>query len=239
MTTTLVSTPQRDGLHAGVRAMLPLAISCAPFGMAVGATIATSNVDLAPTLSAALLMFGGSAQLAAVEMLDAGAAPLYIVLAAAMINARFVAYSAGLAPLFPTTRRAARALMATTLVDQSYLVTSIDATNHDRPERERVRFYVGASATIGLIWIAAQALGVVAGTALPNAANLGAAAPISLAGLAAGVVSAHGSRRALLGAAVAMVVLSSVAGQLALIAAIVVGITIAARATSVDAEVAR
>ena len=152
---------------------------------------------------------------------------------------RFVAYSAGLAPLFPTTSRATRAVMATTLVDQSYLVTSIDATNHDRPEQERVRFYLGASATIGLIWIAAQVLGVVAGTALPSAANLGAAAPISLAGLAAGVVSAHASRRALLGAAVAMVVLSSIAGQLALVAAIVVGITIAARSTSVDAEVAR
>ena len=128
--------------------------------------------------------------------------------------------------------------MATTLVDQSYLVTSIDATNHDRPEPERVRFYLGASATIGLVWVAAQVLGVIAGTALPNAANLGAAAPISLAGLAAGVVSARASRRALLGAAVGMLVLSSVAGQLALVAAIVVGITIAAPATSVDAEVA-
>ena len=181
MSTTLTTTPRHNGLHAGIRAMLPLAISCAPFGVAVGATIAASNVHVAPTLAAALLMFGGSAQLAAVEMLDAGATPVLIVAAAAIINARFVAYSAGLAPLFPTTSRVIRAVMATTLVDQSYLVTSIDATNHDRPEPERVRFYLGASATIGLISIAAQVLGVIAGTALPNATNLGAAAPISLA----------------------------------------------------------
>ena len=236
MSTILATTPRRDGLHAGVRAMLPLAISCAPFGVAVGATIAASNVDVAPTLAAALLMFGGSAQLAAVEMLDAGATPLLIVAAAAIINARFVAYSAGLAPLFPTTSRGTRAVMATTLVDQSYLVTSIDATNHDRSEPQRVRFYLGASATIGLIWITAQVLGVIAGTALPQAANLGAAAPISLAGLAAGVVSAPASRRALSGAAVGMIVLSSVAGQFALVAAIAVGITIAAKAPSVEAE---
>jgi len=215
--------------------MLPLAISCAPFGVAVGATIAASNVDVAPKLAAALLMFGGSAQLAAVEMLDAGATPVLIVAAAAIINARFVAYSAGLAPLFPTTSRGTRAVMATTLVDQSYLLTSIDATNHDRSEPQRVRFYLGASATIGLIWIAAQVLGVMAGTALPKAANLGAAAPISLAGLAAGVVFTRPSRRALTGAALGMIVLSSVAAQFALIAAIVVGITIAARATSVEA----
>lgn len=237
MSTALLSPPRADGLHAGVRAMLPLAISCAPFGMAVGATIATSDVDVAPTLTAALLMFGGSAQLAAVEMLDAGAAPLLIIVAAAMINARFVAYSAGLAPLFPTTSRAIRAAMATTLVDQSYLVTSIDATNNDRPEPQRVRFYLGASATIGLIWVAAQVVGVVAGTALPEAANLGAAAPISLAGMAAGVVSANASRRAFVGAAAGMVVLSSIAGQLALVTAIVVGIAIGARAARVDAGV--
>ena len=50
MSTTLTTTPPRDGLHAGTRAMLPLAISCAPFGVAVGATIAASNVDVAPTI---------------------------------------------------------------------------------------------------------------------------------------------------------------------------------------------
>ena len=39
-----------------------------------------------------------------------------------------------------------------------------------------------------------------------------------------------------MGAAVGMIVLSSVAGQFALVAAIVIGITIASRATSVEAE---
>ncbi|HYN34854.1 MAG TPA: AzlC family ABC transporter permease [Ilumatobacteraceae bacterium] len=228
MTTVVTSPPRPAGVMAGTRAMFPLAIGCAPFGMAVGATIASSNVDIARTLAAALLMFGGSAQLAVVQMLDAGAAPLIILAAAVMINLRFVAYSAALAPLFPTSGRVSRAAMASTLVDQTYLVTSIDATNNDRSEPELKRFYVGASATIAFAWVGAQVVGVLAGSLLPEAANLGAAAPISLAGLAAGVVSARASRLALAAAVAGCVVLSSTAGQLALVMAILVGVGIAA-----------
>jgi len=236
MSTVVASPPRSAGFVAGTRAMLPLAIGCAPFGVAVGATIADSNVDVAPTLAAALLMFGGSAQLAVVQMLDAGAAPLVILTAAVMINLRFVAYSAALAPLFPTSRRTSRAAMAATLVDQTYLVTSIEATNNERAERELARFYVGASVMIGVTWVGAQVVGVLAGSLLPQAANLGAAAPISLAGLAAGVVSARASRLALASAVAAVVVLSSAAGQLALVTAIVLGVGVAACATSSTPE---
>jgi predicted branched-subunit amino acid permease len=227
--TIVVTSPARSvGFAAGTRAMLPLAIGTAPFGVAVGATIASSNVDLAPTLAAALLMFGGSAQLAVVQMLDGGAAPLVILAAATMINLRFVAYSAALAPLFPTTGRASRAAMAASLVDQTYLVTSIDATNNGRPEPELKRFYLGASAMIAVTWVGAQVVGVLAGSLLPDAANLGAAAPISLAGLAAGIVSARASRLALATAVTAFVVLSSAVGQMTLVMAILIGVGIAA-----------
>ncbi len=239
MSAVVATPPRTAGFVAGTRAMLPLAIGCAPFGVAVGATIADSNVDVAPTLAAALLMFGGSAQLAVVQMLDAGAAPLVILTAAVMINLRFVAYSAALAPLFPTSGRANRAAMAATLVDQTYLVTSIEATNNERAERELERFYVGASVTIGVIWVGAQVVGVLAGSLLPEGANLGAAAPISLAGLAAGVVSARASRLALASAVAAVVVLSSAAGQLALVMAIVLGVGIAACATPSKANTGR
>ena len=85
---------------------------------------------------------------------------------------------------------------------------------------------------IGVTWVGAQVVGVLAGSLLPQAANLGAAAPISLAGLAAGVVSAHASRLALASAVAALVVLSSAAGQLALVMAIVLGVGVAARAAS-------
>jgi predicted branched-subunit amino acid permease len=116
--------------------------------------------------------------------------------------------------------------MATTLVDQTYLVTSIDATTNDRAEPELKRFYAGASAMIAVTWVGAQVVGVLAGSLMPQAANLVAAAPISLAGLAAGVVSSRASRRALASAVAAAVVLSS-AGQLALVMAILVGVGIA------------
>ena len=138
MSAVVATAPRSAGFVAGTRAMLPLAIGCAPFGVAVGATIADSDVDVAPTLAASLLMFGGSAQLAVVQMLGAGAAPLVILTAAVMINLRFVAYSAALAPPFPTSGRVSRAAMAATLVDQTYL-GDIDRRHEQRPGRARAR----------------------------------------------------------------------------------------------------
>ena len=227
--TTVNTTPRRRvAMTDGVRAILPAAIGIAPFGMALGATIATSGVDMVPALSAAVLMFGGSAQLAVVQMLDAGAAPVLVVAAALLINVRFAAYRAALTPVFPTTRRATRAAIAATLVDQTYLVTTVHAAAGERSESELRRFYAAASATIALFWVGAQLIGALAGTGLPASANLGAAAPISLAGLAARIVSDRVSRLALGAAAVALVLLSAVAGQLALILAIVAGVAVAA-----------
>jgi predicted branched-subunit amino acid permease len=229
----------RGAMADGARAILPTALGIAPFGLALGATIATADVDTVPALSAAVLLFGGSAQLAVVQMLDAGAAPVLVVVAALMINVRFAAYSAALAPVFPTSRRTARAAIAATLVDQTYLVTTVHAAAGERSESELRRFYAGASATIGLVWVCAQVIGVLAGTGLPAAANLGAAAPISLAGLAASIVSDRVSRLALGVAAVGLVVLSTVAGQLALILAIVAGVAVAATVGPSDSEADR
>jgi predicted branched-subunit amino acid permease len=234
------ATDRRRGpLADGARAILPAAIGVAPFGMALGATIATSDVDMVPALSAAVLLFGGSAQLAVVQMLDAGAAPVLVVVAALMINVRFAAYSAALTPVFATTRRTTRAAIAATLVDQTYLVTTVHAAAGERSEPELRRFYAGASATIGLFWVVAQLIGALAGTGLPASANLGAAAPISLAGLAARIVADRVSRLALGAAAVALVLLSAVAGQLALIVAIVAGVAVAATIRPSDPGVDR
>jgi predicted branched-subunit amino acid permease len=204
--------------------MLPAAIGIAPFGVAIGAAIASADLDPVPALASSLLLFAGSAQLAMVQQLDARVAPVLVVLTVVVINARFVAYSAALAPLFPTTVVTTRAVMAATLVDQTYLVTTIEAAGGRRSERDLARFYLGASLAIGAVWLGSQAAGVLAGAALPAAANLGAAAPLSLAGLASRVTKDRSSGAAMAAGAVGMVVLAPVAGPAALLVAVALGV---------------
>lgn len=219
---------RRGVMVAGGRAMLPAAVGVAPFGVAIGAAIAASRLDPLPALSSALLLFAGSAQLAMVQQLDAGVTPVVVVLTALVINARFVAYSTALAPHFPGASLGKRAAMAATLVDQTYLVTTIEAAEAPRSEHALFRFYIGASLTIGVVWVGSQAAGLLAGAALPPSANLAAAAPISLAGLAAKAVNDGRSRAAAAVAALAMVVLSGVLGPVSLVAAIACGVLAAA-----------
>ena len=63
---------QRPPAWAGARAMAPLAVVVAPFGMVIGATVAEANVDPVAGLATAPLLYGGSAQLATVGLLAAG-----------------------------------------------------------------------------------------------------------------------------------------------------------------------
>ncbi len=206
--------------------MLPLALGTAPFGIAIGATAAASSMDVGPSLAAALLMFGGSAQLALVQLLNDGAAIVVAVVVASTINLRFVAYSLALAPLFARTPRRGRVLMASTLVDQTYLLTTVEA-QHDRDEAALLRFYLAASSTIGVVWVASQVFGLVVGTAVPAGANVAAASPISLAGLAARATSSRPSQSALVAAIAAQCVLAPVAGHLTLVLAVLAGVAIA------------
>ena len=50
------------------------------------------------------MILAGAAQLATVQMLDAGTAPLVVIVSALVINARILLYSAALAPWFRSSR---------------------------------------------------------------------------------------------------------------------------------------
>ena len=82
-----------------VRDALPVVLAYAPFGLALGATLSATHLPSWIAWSSSPLLFGGAAQLLAVQMLDAGAAGVFVVLGALVVNARMLLYSAALAPV--------------------------------------------------------------------------------------------------------------------------------------------
>src|SRR5687768_18594786 len=86
--------PTRGAFFQGVRAITPMVIGLVPFGLAIGSASASLDVDRTAAWAGSWLILAGSAQLAVMQLLDEGAAPLVVVFAALMINARFVVYSA-------------------------------------------------------------------------------------------------------------------------------------------------
>ena len=184
----------------GVRDIIPIVIGVAPFGLAIGASIGTSGLSLAQGIFSGPGISAGAAQLTTVQMLDAGAAPLVIVLSALMINARLLIYSASMAPWFATEPVRRRLLLAMPLIDQLYFLALPRFESGDLDARERRWYYVGAASFLVGAWTLAQFVGIVGGNQLPDWLGLKIAAPLALAGLLAKSVT---GRRATVSAVIA------------------------------------
>ena len=78
----------------GVRAMLPLLLGVAPFGLVIGVTVAELGVPHLAGWSLGWLVYAGSAQLAAVGLLAGSASAGVVVASVAVINLRLALYSA-------------------------------------------------------------------------------------------------------------------------------------------------
>ena len=95
-----------------------------PFGAMLGVTVITTGADPLAELIGGAAIYGGSAQLAALTLLDRGLGLLPIVITAAVVNARLLLYSAALGERFRAQPTWFRWLAPHFLIDQTYLMTS-------------------------------------------------------------------------------------------------------------------
>jgi predicted branched-subunit amino acid permease len=183
------------GLGEGARAMAPVLAALAPFGFVIGATVSTTSMPSPAGWATSWLIYAGSAQLAVVQLVDGGAALLVVVATTIALNARFVAYGAGLAPHWADEPRWWRAVAAYLLVDPTYALT---VARYSRPgtRTERRAYFLGAALTLWIGWQIVTAAGVLVGAGVPDALALEFAAPLCLVGLLVPRASAHDTRRA-------------------------------------------
>jgi predicted branched-subunit amino acid permease len=227
----------RSDVVDGARAITPMVLGVVPFGIAIGAIAAKSHLGTATGLAGSILLLGGSAQLAIIQLLDGGATGVVAVTAALIINARLLVYGVGLAPWFPTTSRRGRLLLAMPLVDQLYLTASTDFVHSGRDEAARRRFYAGAALHIWSAFIAAQVLGALAGRSVPSWLGIAAATPIGLSALLAVAVTNGNGMRAAAVAGTMVAVTSRLNAPSLLLVAIVIGIAAGLPTRRAQAEV--
>lgn len=215
---------RRDVL-AGARAMVPWLLGVTPFGLVIG--IAAANADI-PTLAGWLTapaIYGGSAQVATIELMDAGAAPLVVVTTALAINARLVLYSAAMAARWRGTPGWWRAAAAYLLIDPSFAV-GIDRYQQPGDRTGAHAHYLGGAVVLWVTWLAAIAVGATAGAQLPAGLHLEFVIPLYLVGQVVPRATKGAMRRATL-AAVAVAVLGySAPLHLGVVGAIAAGIAV-------------
>ena len=154
------------GYTAGVRAAMPLALPTLLVGVSFGALAQTLDWGVVAPVVASIVIFSASAQFAIASVLGAGGGAVSAVVAAALVNARFLPMGASVAGELRGSR-ARRAVEAQAVVDASWALAS---RGHGRFDREVL---IGATIPQFVAWVAGTVLGVAAGSAIGDLETFG------------------------------------------------------------------
>lgn len=225
----------RRELVGGARASLPAAPGIIAWGVVTGVAMVKSGLTAPWAILISVLVYAGSAQLAALPLI-AAAQPFWIVaLAAFVTNLRFVIYSASLRRWFEAYSRRRRLVLGYFTGDFTFAMFMQRAAREGE-FAHRDAWFLGACGFNWLAWQASSIVGIVAATAVPREWGLQFAGTLALLAL---VIPACLQRPGLAGAAVAAPVAVLARGLpfgLGLLAGILAGI---AAALTVDALIAR
>jgi predicted branched-subunit amino acid permease len=218
-------TMTNDNHHefaAGARAMTPWLIGIAPFGLVIGISAARSSMPVGAGWLTGVTIYGGSAQVAAIQMIGAGAAPVAVIMTVLIINLRLVIYSAAVAPYWRGMPLWWRLLGGYLLVDPSFAVGLPKYASE--PDRGRAhRFYLGGAVVLWLSWIAAITVGITVGAQVPGWLHLELIIPLFLIGEVVPKMRERGARWAVLAAILVALVSLAAPLHLGIVAAIVAG----------------
>lgn len=158
---------------------VPLFLPAIPFAFVFGLAVRESPIPNDVGIFSSLVIFAGAAQLAMVTLL--GTASAWAAgLAAVVINARHVMYSAAMAPAFKPQPAWFRVLGPLVLIDQVFALT--EPRSRDHPVLFR-RYYLVTGAVFSIGWMLSTLAGLFFGSFIPESWQLGYAPAVMFIGL--------------------------------------------------------
>ena len=155
---------------AALRDTVSVLSGIASFGLMLGVTISTLGSNPLAGLAGTFLVYGGSAQLTAVALLDRGIALPIAVLTAAVVNLRLLLYGAGLGERFRTQPRWFRWLAPHLIIDQTYLLAT---TRPYFTGADFRHYWIWVGASVLAVWTGSVAAGIALAPLLPDLPRLG------------------------------------------------------------------
>lgn len=183
----------------GARDIRPLALGIAAWGLVTGVAMVKSGIGLPLAVLMTLVVYAGSAQLAALPLIAAGA-PAWVVLATAFcVNLRFIIFSTQWRPYIIHLPLARRLWFVYFAADLNYILF-MRRFPDPVPAPAQQRYYWGSVCTIWPAWQIPSLVGIVFADAIPTAWGIGFAGSLALLGL---TYSMLGDRSTWISAAVA------------------------------------
>lgn len=167
------SAPSQPSIQAplgeALRQAFPIIIGYLPIGFAYGVLADKAGLSALNALLMSVIVYAGSAQLIAVGLFAAGAAPLSIILTTFVVNLRHLLMSAALAPHMRSWPKARLALFGFELTDESFAVHS--ARFPSGAEKQTETLLINLLAQAG--WVTGSLLGVLAGGLISDVRPVG------------------------------------------------------------------
>lgn len=160
-------------LYAGARTFLPLAISIAAYGVVWGVLARGAGLSLLEVMLMSGLVFAGSAQFVALDLWTVTPSSLPIgplIVAALIINLRYLLLTATLRPLFRPDQQIRGALTMFMVSDETWALTVGEMS---KGTRGNVAFLVGAGIVAYGVWMASTVTGHVLGSAIDDPTRYG------------------------------------------------------------------
>jgi predicted branched-subunit amino acid permease len=183
---------QRAEFWEGVRDQGTVAMGIGAWGLMTGVAMVKSGLSVLEALLMTLIVYAGSAQLAAVPMIAAGA-PLWVILTAAFcVNLRFVVFSAHLRPYLMHLPRWQRLVSGYVTGDLSYVFFArrFPKPGQSPDELARQQAYLMGNCAVNYIaWMVASVVGIVLANAIPTKWGLGFAGILALLGVLSSLAS--------------------------------------------------
>lgn len=166
----------------GMRDELPILLGVIPFGLIFGALAINSGLPALAAQATSTIIFAGSAQFIAVQLIGSGASAAVILMVVFVVNLRHALYSASVAPSISHLKPAWRYLLAYLLTDEAYAVV-ITEYNRKGVTPNRHWYFLGAGLTLWTMWQASTAAGIFVGSEIGQNWPLSFALPLTFIGL--------------------------------------------------------
>ncbi len=191
--------------------------------MIYGALAIQAGIPALPAQLMSSIVFAGSSQFIATQLLAAGAPALVIIITIGIVNLRHALYGASVAPYLQPLNRFWKALLSYLLTDEAYAV-AITEYNRSGDSPTMRWYFLGAGLALWSTWQISTGLGIFLGAIIPEGWSLEFTLPLTFIALLISALKDRATIVAAVAAAITAVLLFSLPYKLGLIAAALAGI---------------
>ena len=188
MKSAIRSTVAHPEFRRGMLDMIHLALGISAWGLVTGVAMVKSGMSVPMAIFMSVAVYAGSAQLAALPLMVAGAPTWVIWAAAACVNLRFAVFSAIWRPYFAHFGRWQRCVIGYFSGDVNY-VLFMKRFPKQAPHPDQLPYFWGTVSTNWTGWQVSSIAGILLANSVPLEWGLGFAGVLALLGVTASMLT--------------------------------------------------